>query len=60
MVERSYRLAAPPAQGQQFVAEIPLEIRFRSYLAGAISNQTDPHIRRLALFSIRCMANQAS
>jgi len=36
MVERLYRLAAPTAQGQEFDAEIPLQIRFRSDLILAI------------------------
>ena len=60
MVERSYRLAAPPAQGQQFVAEIQLEIRFRSNLKLAISNGLIGKFLRLALSSIRCAEIGAS
>jgi hypothetical protein len=38
MVERLYRLAAPTAQGQEFDAEIRLQIRFRCDFILAVSN----------------------
>ena len=51
MVERLFRLAAPPARGQQFVAEIRLEIRFRFNLKLAISNGLIGNSLPLALSS---------
>src|ERR1700722_17216630 len=58
MVERSYRLAAPPARGQEFDAEIQLEIRFRSNFRLALGNPLICMFRRLALSSIRCEAGE--